>query len=121
MILVSGDGKYWQFPGGRPEAGEDWSDTLAREVSEEACATVLGCRLLGFSRGVCMRGPEQGLVLVRALWRADVRLDAWTPEHEMVERRLVPPESVWDALSVPTGWEPIYRRILIEAGIPAGQ
>ncbi|MEU8288986.1 NUDIX domain-containing protein [Micromonospora sp. NPDC048905] len=121
VILVSDDGKHWQFPGGRPEADEDWSGTLAREVSEEACATVLGCRLLGFSRGVCRRGSEQGLVLVRALWRAEVRLDAWMPEHEMVERRLVPPEGVWDAVTIPTGWEPIFRRILVEADIPVGQ
>ncbi|MEV7988653.1 NUDIX domain-containing protein [Micromonospora sp. NPDC085948] len=121
VILVSDDGRHWQFPGGRPEVGEDWSVTLAREVREEACATVHDSRLLGFSRGVCRRGPEQGLVLVRALWRAEVRLDAWTPEHEMVERRLVPPEGVWDALTIPTGWEPIFRRILVEADIPVGQ
>ncbi|MFF0155375.1 NUDIX hydrolase [Micromonospora sp. NPDC005203] len=121
VILVSDDGTHWQFPGGRPEAGEDWFDTLAREGSEEACATVLDSRLLGFSRGVCRRAPEQGLVLVRALWRADVRLDAWAPEHEMVERRLVPSGNVWDLVTVPAGWEPIYRRILIEAGIPVCQ
>ncbi|GAB1643565.1 NUDIX domain-containing protein [Krasilnikovia sp. MM14-A1259] len=121
VILVSHDRRYWEFPGGRPEAGEDWADTLVREVSEEACATVLDCRLLGFSRGVCLRGPEKGLVLVRALWRAEVRLGEWMPEHEMVERRLVNAERTWDALSLTAGWKPIYRRILAEAGIPAGE
>ncbi|MEU7612949.1 hypothetical protein [Micromonospora sp. NPDC049204] len=35
--------------------------------------------------------------------------------------RLVPPEGVWDAVTVPTGWGPIYRRILVEADIPVGQ
>jgi ADP-ribose pyrophosphatase YjhB (NUDIX family) len=66
--MVSGDGDRWGLPGGRPEPGEDWADTLRREVREEACATVTGCRLLGFSRGVCVRGSEAGLVLVRALF-----------------------------------------------------
>jgi hypothetical protein len=54
----------------RSHRGENWADTLRREVREEACATVTGCRLLGFSRRVCVRGSQAGLVLVRALWRA---------------------------------------------------
>lgn len=73
IVLVSDDGRLWQLPGGRPEAAEDWAATLRREVREEACATVVDCRLPGFSRGACLRGPEAGVVLVRALWRAEVR------------------------------------------------
>ena len=115
IVLVTDDGQHWQLPGGRPEDGEDWADTLDREVQEEACATVLRRRLLGFSRGVCLRGPEAGLVLVRALWRADVRLDDWSPEYEMTQRRLVPQHDLWNTLTIPAGYEPIYRRILIEA------
>jgi ADP-ribose pyrophosphatase YjhB (NUDIX family) len=118
VVLVSDNGRQWQLPGGRPEPGEDWAATLKREVGEEACATVLEHRLLGFSRGVCLRGPESGLVLVRALWRADVHLENWAPEHEMVQRRTVPPTRVWNTLAVPVGYEPIYRRILHDAGIP---
>ncbi|MET8354861.1 hypothetical protein [Micromonospora sp. NPDC005206] len=76
---------------------------------------MLDRRLLGFSRGVCLRGPEAGIVLVRALWRADVRLEDWSPDYEMTQRRLVPQRAVWDTLSIPTGYEPIYRRILFEA------
>jgi ADP-ribose pyrophosphatase YjhB (NUDIX family) len=115
IVLVTEDGRRWQLPGGRPDDGEAWADTLDREVREEACATVLARRLLGFSRGVCLRGPEAGLVLVRALWRADVRLEDWSAEYEMTARRLVPQRAVWDALSIPAGYEPIYRRILVEA------
>jgi ADP-ribose pyrophosphatase YjhB (NUDIX family) len=118
VVLVTDGGGVWQLPGGRPEPGEDWADTLSREVDEEACAAVLACRLLGFSRGECLRGPQAGLVLVRALWRAEVRLDAWAPKHEMVERRLVPPAQVWDTLTIPSGYEPVLRRILLEADIP---
>jgi hypothetical protein len=62
VVLVSGDGERWVLPGGRPEPGEDWADTLR-------------ARSAGVSRGVCVRGPQEGLVLVRALWRAEVRLE----------------------------------------------
>ena len=52
-------------------SGEDWRATLEREVLEEACASVEEATLLGFAKGVCAsEGPEEGLVLVRALWHA---------------------------------------------------
>jgi len=36
---------------------------VRREVFfEEACATVTDCRLLDDSRGVCTRGPEEGIL-----------------------------------------------------------
>jgi ADP-ribose pyrophosphatase YjhB (NUDIX family) len=110
-VLVSGDGQLWGLPGGRPEPGEDWMATLRREVREEACATVTGARLLGFTRGECLRGHEAGLVLVRAHWRAEVRLDPWQPRHEMVGRRLVPLAEAYESMWVPDGLEPVFRRI----------
>ena len=74
VVLVSQDSELWELPDGRPEANEDWRATLDREVMEEACAKVTDASLLGFSRGVCVKGHEEGLVLVRAIWRADVEL-----------------------------------------------
>ena len=71
---MSMDGSSWDFPAGRPEGDEDWRATLDREVLEEACASVEEATLLGFSKGVCIRGPEEGLVLVRSLWCAVVSL-----------------------------------------------
>ncbi len=118
VVLVSGDGDRWGLPGGRPEPGEDWSDTLRREVREEACATITDCRLLGFSRSVCVRGPELGLVLVRALWRAEVRLDPWQPRFEMVRRRPVPVAEAFASMWIEDGYRPMYRRIFAEAGLP---
>jgi ADP-ribose pyrophosphatase YjhB (NUDIX family) len=118
VVLVSGDGDRWGLPGGRPQPGEDWVDTLRREVREEACATVTGCRLLGFSRGVCVRGPEAGRVLVRALWRAEVRPDPWQPRFEIVARRLVPVAEAFDGLWIEDGFGPLYRRVFVEAALP---
>jgi ADP-ribose pyrophosphatase YjhB (NUDIX family) len=90
VVLVSSDGERWTLPGGRPESHERWADTLQREVREEACAVVTSSRLLGYTRGVCVRGPEQGLVLVRSHWRAEVVLHPWEPRFEMTHRLLVP-------------------------------
>ena len=71
VVLVSHDGgQHWSFPGGRPEGDEDWRETLEREVLEEACARVERASLLGFGRGRCLSGHEEGLVLVRSLWRS---------------------------------------------------
>ncbi|MBO0809299.1 MAG: NUDIX domain-containing protein, partial [Actinobacteria bacterium] len=88
VVLISQDGKLWDLPAGRSEPGETWIDTLRREMLEEACATVTSARLLGFTRGACLTGPEQGRVLVRSMWRADVRLAPWEPRYEIPHRRV---------------------------------
>jgi len=121
VVLVSQDGDRWSLPAGRPELGETWEDTLRREVLEEACARVLTARLLGFCRGVCVAGPEQGLVLVRSIWRAEVDLEPWEPRFEIRHRRLVAQREVTDHLGI--GSHPfarILRRTLYEAAINIG-
>ena len=119
IVLVSTDGQNWSFPGGRPEENEDWRMTMEREVLEEACVTVKEAELLGFSRGVCINGPEEGLILIRSLWRADVSLLDWEPHHEISYRQLVPSDTAQEWLfaqaSVPIGLQPIYRRWFYEA------
>jgi ADP-ribose pyrophosphatase YjhB (NUDIX family) len=119
IVLVSRDGQRWGLPAGRSEEHEDWADTLRREVREEACADVASCRLLGFSRGVCARGPQEGLVLVRSHWRAQVRVQSWRPRFEMAHRRLVPADEAIASLAIPEGLGPFYRRMFAEAAIPA--
>lgn len=119
IVLVSGDGRRWTLPGGRPEPNESWTETLAREVREEGCATVISRRLLGFTRGVCVRGHEQGLALVRSYWRAEVQLERWTPRHEMTHRRLIPADQALHALTIADDELPIYRRMFLEATIPS--
>jgi ADP-ribose pyrophosphatase YjhB (NUDIX family) len=118
VVLVSRDGRWWGIPGGRPEGKESWDGTLRREVREEACAVVTGCTLLGFTRGVCVRGPQEGLVLVRSLWRADVCLESWDPCFEMAYRRLVPAgEALRSVTAAESAMGPVYRRMFMQAAI----
>jgi ADP-ribose pyrophosphatase YjhB (NUDIX family) len=117
IVLISPDGERWGWPGGRPEEGESWEETLRREVLEETCTHVLDARLLGFTRGVCLRGHERGLVLVRGIWRAEVDLLAWEPRFEIPHRRVVPASELGDHLWIEPGQEPIYRRAIVEAGL----
>ena len=118
IVVISPDGVIWDLPAGRPEPGENWEQTLRREMDEEACATVTGARLLGFTRGQCLTGPERGRVLVRSVWRADVELRPWEARFEIAGRRVVAPAAVEDAVSL--GSHPfaaIIRRELAEAAL----
>jgi ADP-ribose pyrophosphatase YjhB (NUDIX family) len=118
VVLISEHGDRWDLPAGRPEAGEDWEQTLRREMLEEACAVVRTARLLGFIRGRCIRGHEEGLVLVRAIWRADVDLRPWDPQFEIPERRVVPVAELLSYLAAEReGFLPVWRRALVEAGL----
>lgn len=116
IVLISPDGAIWNLPAGRPEPGESLEQTLHREMDEEACATVVCARLLAFTRGQCVAGPERGRVLVRSVWRADVELRPWEAPFEIAERRVVAAAAAGDALSLGSQpFAPIIRRELREA------
>jgi ADP-ribose pyrophosphatase YjhB (NUDIX family) len=117
VVLISNDGKRWRWPGGRPEGDESWEQTLRREIWEETCAIVGDARLLGFSRAMCLRGPEEGLVMVRSIWRAEVELRPWEPRFEIAHRRIVPANELLSHLWMQEGVEGIYHRALAEAGL----
>jgi hypothetical protein len=91
-------------------------------MHEEECATVVHARLLGFSRSICVAGPQSGLVLVRSFWRAEVELAPWTPRFEIPHRRVVPTADAWDLLvaSHRDGSAPILIRALHEATTQQG-
>ena len=116
VVFVSKDGLSWDFPAGRPERNESWEDTLRREMREEACVLVQEPKLLGFSRGRCIKGPEQGLVLVRAIWRTNVRLLPWKADFEMIARKTVP---FHQAISLtPSAYHAVWKRAFAAAGLP---
>ncbi len=117
VVLISNDGEQWGWPGGRPEDDESWEQTLRREVLEEACAVVVDARLLGFCRSVCLTGPERGRALVRSIWLAEVELMPWEPRFEITHRRVVPATELLAHLWMGEGFEPIYHRALMEAGL----
>ena len=81
--------------------------------------TVGEARLLGFCRSACLTGPEAGLVLVRSVWRGEVELAPWTPQHEIAHRREVLAAELLSTRDIGPGWEPILRRAAAEAGLVA--
>ncbi len=117
IVLISQDGEHWDVPGGRPEGHETLEETLRREVLEEACATVVRAKLLGFCRGACVAGPQVGLVTVRSLWRAEVELAPWEPRFEVSHRRVVAAVEVVDQLALADGLTRIISRGLHEAAL----
>jgi ADP-ribose pyrophosphatase YjhB (NUDIX family) len=117
IVLISPDGEHWGLPGGRPEGCETWEETLRREMLEEACATVVQARLLGYLRSACVAGPQVGLVLVRSVWRAEVELAPWEPRFEIPHRRVGAAAEVWNHLALEGYPARIINRLLHEASI----
>jgi 8-oxo-dGTP pyrophosphatase MutT (NUDIX family) len=127
VLLVSKDGVAWEPPAGRPEGDESLRQTLDREVLEEASAGVKGAVLLGYSKGVCRKGHEEGLVLVRSLWWASVTVLPYVPDYEMKYRLRLPAGDAlarigieplipaFDDVPRPSGHSAIFRRFFLDA------
>ncbi|WP_102128055.1 NUDIX hydrolase [Deinococcus planocerae] len=109
IVLVSRDGRAWSLPGGKPEDGEPWEETLRREVAEEACAEVLDCRFLGAQRveGLTPQPYSQ------LRFRARVGLHPFTPTMETQHRTMVSTEEY--ARVLPWGAGAIGQALLRQA------
>lgn len=115
IVLISNDGERWGRPGGRPEGDESWEQTLRREILEEACAIVRDARLSGSAARRVSPGREEGLVLVRFVWRVEVL--AWAAHFEIGLRRLIPSGELPAHVCMKDGFEPLYHRAMIEVGL----
>ena len=58
VVLISNDGRRWDWPGGRPEADETWEQTFRREMLEETCSVVGDARLLDSAVRSACRGRK---------------------------------------------------------------
>lgn len=109
VAVAEDEAGLWSFPGGRREPGESLDATLRRELREEACVTVRGSDLLGFQRFAHLDGDRAGRVTVDAMFRAEVDLLPFRPEHETRQRRLLPPRR---ARELPLWSNPVTQRLL---------
>lgn len=117
LVLISRDGRRWELPAGRPEGDETGEETLRREMREEACVEVVKSRLLGYARSECVAGEENGLVLVRSFWRADVRIGAWEPSFEIDHRRILRGVGTLDLGDPDEATARVNARALIESDL----
>ncbi len=90
ILLVGGTvaGKWW-LPGGGVEAGESPEQALARELDEEAGATVDDLALLGHRR---VDDPVDGRSHIATYWCRVTLPAAFAPRHEITRHLLVEPQ-----------------------------
>ena len=104
------------FPGDRIKT-EVASENPVPAVSDRGWVVeVTDAKLLGFHKGERIRGHEKGLVLVRSLWLANVRIHEWDPEPETQACKLVSPDQLLSELT-PSVFLPLHHRALLDAGL----
>ena len=85
QLLIVKNGNTWTVPGGHPEQGETYLDTLNRELMEEACVTLKDINYLGAVEVV-----ENGETYYQLRYTAKVNeLRPFVQEWEIGERLFV--------------------------------
>lgn len=85
-LLIVKNENVWTIPGGHPEPGESYLETLNREVMEEACVNLKDIKYLGAVEVV-----ENGEVYYQLRYTAKVNeLFTFKQEWEISERNFVP-------------------------------
>lgn len=85
QLLIVKNGKTWTIPGGHPENNETFTETLEREIMEEACVTIKDSAYLG---AVEVVENDEVYYQVRYTARAKEILP-FTDEWETCERKFV--------------------------------
>ena len=115
VVLCQGIRFLGCFPAAGPRRARTGVRLWTGRCSRRPVCRSMTRPLLGFAKGECVRGEEEGLVLVRSLWRAEVSLNPWEPQHETTARMIVSPAEVWTYLSPPYDSRPITQRWIDEA------
>jgi len=96
QVLIIKNEHGWGLPGGHPEDGETIDETLAREIQEEAGATIKSSKLIGY---VEVDDPKnegregKKYLQLRFFCRLDKIYD-FTAEFETSERNFIKPEEL---------------------------
>ena len=81
-------------PGGKPEAGENPAQTLARELDEELGLRVSDSALRPLGRFVSAAANEPGHQVVADAFALTIETDAVTVQAELAELRWITPDDI---------------------------
>lgn len=110
LIRIKGV-SYWEFPAGRPANGESNSETLKREVLEEACSEILDFQLIGHLK---TRQPD-GKSRIRSFYKTNIKVLPWEQLHEIEERKFCKASEISGLVS--ENFRPLVLKALVESGI----